>query len=396
MRVIIAAASFPSNISGVQQNAINMTRCLLQHPEISAVHLVISPWQRSLAEAVGINSDPRLLTHVAEMDRGALSRNLWYYRRLPELAAYLQADVVHATYPVPLNADSFSCPTVATLNDLYPYEIPGNFGFPKVIVNRLVLQQCLGNADSIVCVSDATRHLLRKYAPIAAWNKSIRIYNCVEPPVPRAIQSPIPNWDGEPYLLCVAQHRRNKNIPLLIQTFSRLLHDGKLDPRMKLLVVGIGGPDSPRIHRMVARNGLSQRVHLLEGLPEPQLQWCYARCDALIAPSITEGFGLPIVEGLIAGCKVVCSDIPAFREVGGNDCRFVSLTESARETLADAIVAAIREPAQAPRSFPHFSASALAEQYVGLYRRLIASASRTQSSRYSTSLRATASERRPL
>jgi glycosyltransferase involved in cell wall biosynthesis len=396
MRVLIAAASVPSSISGVQRNAINMTRCLLQHPEISSVHLVISPWQRSLAQTAGIISDPRLSMHVAEMDRSALSRNLWYYRRLPELAARLEADVVQLTYPMPLNAGSFSCPTVATLNDLYPYEIPGNFGYPKVIFNRLVLQQCLRNADAIVCISDATRNLLKKYAPISAWNKSLRVYICVEPPVPCATQSPIPNWDVEPFLLSVAQHRRNKNIPLLIQAFSRLLHRGQVDPRMKLLVVGIGGPDTPRIHRQVAENGLGQRVHFLEGLPEPQLQWCYARCEALVAPSTTEGFGLPVVEGLLAGSKVVCSDIPAFREVGSDDCRFVSLTGNARDTLADVIAAAIREPVRAPVSFPQFSAPVLAEQHVSLYRRLIASASRTHSAGYSASLRATASERRSL
>src|ERR1700731_3306276 len=133
MRVLIAAASFSSHISGLQRHAFNVVRCLLQHPDISAVELVVAPWQRELVPGAGLVSGTRLTTHLAEMEPTSLSRNLWYYRRLPELAASLHADVVHLSYPVPVSASSFHCPTVVTLHDLYPYEIPLNFGFPKFI-----------------------------------------------------------------------------------------------------------------------------------------------------------------------------------------------------------------------------------------------------------------------
>jgi hypothetical protein len=48
----------------------------------------------------------------------------------------------------------FSCPILLTLHDLYPYEVPSNFGLPKVLFNRFILQQCLRSATSIACVSD--------------------------------------------------------------------------------------------------------------------------------------------------------------------------------------------------------------------------------------------------
>ena len=68
--------------------------------------------------------------HAAEMDNSSLSRNLWHYRGLPALAARLQPDVLHLSYPVPLHAASLRCSTVLTLHDLYPFEIPRNFRFP--------------------------------------------------------------------------------------------------------------------------------------------------------------------------------------------------------------------------------------------------------------------------
>ncbi len=386
MKILIAVASFASNLSGVQRHGFNLARCLLLQPEISELHIVVAPWQRNLVRTAGVHRDVRLVTHVADTARGSISRNLWYYRGLPQLAAQLEVDLVHLSYPMPLDAAAFKCPTVVTLHDLYPYEIPMNFGFPKFIVNRLILRQCLRSADAIACVSDATLSRLGLYAPPSVWRKAIRIHNCVEAEPLSTNASPIPGWMHEPFLLSIAQHRRNKNIPLLINTFGSLLRSGRIASNSKLVVVGIGGPESSRINRLLADSGLSQCVHLLEGLSEPELQWCYLNSEVLVAPSITEGFGLPVAEGLLAGCRIVCSDIPAHREIGVANCRFVDLQGNAEEALADAIAVTLREPKSPPVPLPQLSAPILAKQYVALYRRLIASASRVDTRRAAASV----------
>jgi glycosyltransferase involved in cell wall biosynthesis len=373
MKIMVTAASFSSEISGIQRHALNMVRCLLRRPEISRVDLVVAPWQTQLVESAGYCPDGRVMTHVAEMDQSPLSRNLWYYRELPALAARLQPDVVHLSYPVPVDSASLGCPTVVTLHDLYPYEIPRNFRFPHVIFNRLVLRHCLRSVDRIACVSETTMLRLRQYAPRSTWQKAVRIYNCVEPEPHYATRPPIWNWRREPFLLSVAQHRRNKNIGLLIRAFHRLLRVSEIDSSMKLVVVGIDGPETQHIHQLVSELDLSRSVLLLRGLSDPELQWCYGRCEALVAPSKTEGFGLPVAEGLLVGCRIVCSDIPAFREVGGPHCRYVTLGKDEEEGLAAAIQAILQEPQKKPLSLPHLSAEVLANQYVSLYRTLIPS-----------------------
>jgi glycosyltransferase involved in cell wall biosynthesis len=396
VKILIAAASYASNISGIQRHACNVVRCLLQRQEVSFVHLVIAPWQRKLVEAAGIQPDPRLATHIAEMNPSSLSRNLWHYRKLPELAARLEVDLVHLTYPVPVHAAAFTCPTVVTLHDMYPYEIPMNFGFPKSIFNRLILNQCLRNVDAVACVSDVTRLRLEKYSTAAVSRKGIRIYNCVEAQPACAMESPIPNWQCEPFLLCVAQHRRNKNISLLIRCFDRLLRSGKVSSNMRLVVVGIAAQETRNIHSLVSALGLGGSVCFLEGLSEPELQWCYTRCEAVVAPSLTEGFGLPVAEGLLAGSRIVCSDIPAHREVGNGQCRFVALGRDAERTLAEAIVEALKDPRRQPAVLPEFSAPILAEQYISLYRRLITSAAPLENARASALINVATSERQSL
>ncbi|QHN04985.1 glycosyltransferase family 4 protein [Granulicella sp. WH15] len=381
MKILITAAQFSSHISGLQRHALNMVRCLLTQPDISSVHLVLAPWQRELAEAAGLHTTSRVTLHIADMAPTPLSRNLWHYRRLPQLAAEIQPDIVHLSYPVPVAASAISCPIVLTLHDLYPYEIPENFGFPKVLFNRLILRQCLHAVDAIASVSDTTALRMKQYLPRTAQKKSLRIYNCVEPDPVCAEYSPLPDWHGEPFLLTVSQHRKNKNIPLLIRAFHRLLRGSLVPSRMKLVVIGITGPETPHIHQLISELQLKPNIVFLQGLSEPALQWCYRHCEALAAPSETEGFGLPVAEALLAGCRVLCSDIPAFREIDADHCRFVALGPGAEQRFAQAILATLQEPPPLLLSLPQFSSQALGTQYINLYRELLPSAAHIRTAR---------------
>ena len=208
------------------------------------IYLVVAPWQQQIANETEFASHPRFELRVAEMKPGSLNRNLWYYRHLPALARGLEADLVHLTYPAPVNARSFPCPTVVTLHDLYPYDIPSNFGLPKVIVNQLILQQCLRNVAAIACVSDSTCRSLERYVSPRTHQRALRIHNCVEPAANDTGSQPLKQLAGEPFLLCVAQHRANKNILFLLHTFARMLRDDRIPSTMKLAIVGISGPEN--------------------------------------------------------------------------------------------------------------------------------------------------------
>ncbi|HEV2578137.1 MAG TPA: glycosyltransferase family 1 protein [Acidobacteriaceae bacterium] len=371
MKILVTAISFSSKISGIQRHAFNLVRCLLAHPQVSAVHLVIASWQQEMTKSAGLTPDSRLQIHIAHLEPGSISRNVWHYRSLPNLAKHLQPDLIHLTYPIPIDANALPCPTVLTLHDLYPYEIPSNFRFPQVIVNRLTLRHCLRNVDAIACVSDVTLLRLKQFAPELVWRNAVRIYNCVESAASRMGSTPLPAVSGKPFLLCVAQHRRNKNIPLLIRVFGSLLSRGEVHESTNLLIVGITGPETASIQEMVAQRSLNKRVCFRDGLSDSELQWCYEHCDMLLVPSTTEGFGLPVAEGLLAGCRVVCSNIPALREVGGEHCRYFDLGQEEEQSFANAITTILKHPKPPAINLPHLSAEALASEYVALYRQVI-------------------------
>jgi glycosyltransferase involved in cell wall biosynthesis len=370
MKVLIALASSSYQLSGVTRHAINLGRCLLTRSEIAEVHLVAAPWQQDFVRDASPHGDKRLHLHSAPIGNSAVSRNLWFYSHLPKLATQLGADIVHLAYPAPVRRSAFHCPVVVTLHDLYPYDIPENFGFPKVLFNRAVLRRCLESVDAIACVSQSTFSGLKAIDPELAQKKALVIYNSVEQPADPSAESAPPEWRYSPFLLCVAQHRRNKNIRLALCVFERLLRTRQIAPDTRMLILGIPGPETPAIQGFIATSGLAQSVLLLNGISDQQLQWCYRNCSLLLAPSFIEGFGLPVAEALLAGCRIVCSDIPAFRELCGNTCRFVPLGPQQVTAFADAAVDVLGHPPPDPILLPQLSAHAVAESYMQLYRSL--------------------------
>ncbi|WP_263354532.1 glycosyltransferase family 4 protein [Acidicapsa acidisoli] len=371
MKVLIALASSSGQLSGVQRHAISLARCLLLRREITAVHLVAAPWQHGFVRDSAPVGDVRLHLHNAPIGNSALSRNRWYFFHLPQLAKDLGCDVVHLAYPMPVIRRAFHCPVVVTLHDLYPYDIPDNFGFPKVLFNRFALCICLNAANAITCVSRYTLSRLEELQPALVSAKSLVIYNSVEPPkIPPTGISP-PQWKDQPFLLCVAQHRRNKNIALALRVFEALLRTQRLALETRLVIVGIPGPETSAIEQFVSTAGLKQNVVFLNGVSDSLLHWFYRNCLLLLAPSTIEGFGLPVAEALQAGCPIVCSDISAFRELGGDYCHYVELGPKEAEGFADAVCAVADQGPREPVAMRHLSAEVISAQYLKLYSSLL-------------------------
>jgi glycosyltransferase involved in cell wall biosynthesis len=376
MKIVLVSVSSNTQLSGVSRHVANLTRCLLAHSDVETIHLVAAPWERTLFRDAIAQEDPRLHIHSVYVGTSSFARNLWFWVDLPSIADQLHADVVHLGYPAPLHRRKFRGPVVISVHDLYPWDIPENWGFPKVLFNRMVFRQCVRAADALACVSDATHDRLRDQEPASLGEKSRRIYNCVEPARVRLGRSPLPGSSRVPFFLCVAQHRRNKNILLALRILVRLLREKTIHPETRLVIVGIAGPETANIHRFIQEAGIGAHVVLLNGISEAELQWCYRNCEALLAPSLTEGFGLPVAEALLAGCRVVCSDIRPFRELGGGHCRYFSLGPEAEENFATAVRLARADPRRGPVSLPQLSGRCIAGEYMTLYRALAGGACR--------------------
>jgi glycosyltransferase involved in cell wall biosynthesis len=140
--------------------------------------------------------------------------------------------------------------------------------------------------------------------------------------------------EAEPWLLLPARITRRKNIELALRV-TAALRDGAF-PHVALIVTGPPGPHNPanqgyfgELKALRDDLALDGAVHFLaetvEGGPSDEaVAGLYQLADALILPSYEEGFGLPILEAGLARLPIFCADIPALREVAGDQATYFS------------------------------------------------------------------------
>lgn len=131
------------------------------------------------------------------------------------------------------------------------------------------------------------------------------------------------------YLLFVSSLEPRKNIDLLIEAMTIAHTD------IPLVLVGWQGWGEKRWLEKIERYNLKSRIYILGHVPDHDLKAIYAGAQALVYPSLYEGFGLPIIEAMACRCPVICSDAASMPEVAGDAAILIDPARS--DELAQAI-----------------------------------------------------------
>lgn len=370
MHILISALHRPSKPTGVCRHAANLARALAVTDRVTRVTVLLGAWQHEYFTTVFDLSADKIDVISIDIHNNSIARNIWFLSGLPELTDRLRPDLVHLAFPLPFLRSRFPCPVVATIHDLYPYEYPENFGKFQAFFNRRLLQQCIEQSDGLTCVSQTTLARFNFFFPLLPASKKLTaIYNIIDfdevKPQPPALFARSPN---SPFLLNVAQHRKNKNLDLLIDAYANLLTTHQIDPDIDLVIVGSHGPETTNLTRQIHTLNLANKVHLLAAIDDRQLCWLYQHCLAFIIPSAIEGFCLPLAEAIHLSCKVVCTDLPIFREIGSSTCNYFDLHTEPLQNLAAAIVQVIAQPPpDLDRQPSQFSKHLIADRYLQFY-----------------------------
>jgi glycosyltransferase involved in cell wall biosynthesis len=372
MHILIAALHRPVKPTGVCRHAANIARCLAEQPEVTKVSFIIGAWQQHYFEtAFNLDSDKIKLV-VVNIKNSSLVRNIWFLSGLPKLANSLGCDVVHLSFPFPFLRKQFKVPVVTTIHDLYPYECPENFGFPQVLFNRLFLKQAIRNSNGLPCDSHATADKLGLYFPQLRSDQLVEVIYSYVDFEGLKMEAP-PGMEGcKQFLLSVAQHRQNKNLDLLIKAYAQLRLNGQVEQDCQLIVVGIKGPETEKLNSLIANFNLEANVKFLSAINDNELGWLYQNCKLFVIPSSTEGFCFPLLEALHFGNRVVCSDIPIFREIGTANCIYFSLSGDAVENLSQALIQVFdRQVGLDQAKNNRFEKLTIAQQYLNLYKMIM-------------------------
>ncbi len=286
--------------------------------------------------------------------RAVLQQDLgWYGGGLARAARGAGADCLHCpTYRAPLRRAGL--PTVVTVHDLAVLREPSWFPRWSRTYGHTLMPRSVRRADRVVCVSRSTADDVVRLLHVP--EERIRV-------IPNGIDALFsthatpPPIEG-PYLLAVATPEPRKNLERLLLAHGLLRAAGRHERLVLVGADGWGGVELARRPDVIA----------LGRVGDPILRDLYAGAQALVFPSLWEGFGLPVGEALAAGCRIVCSDLPMLREIAAGDATYCDPL-SAR-SIADAIVASIEAPRPAPRR--EFTWERAAGAVAGLWRELTA------------------------
>ncbi len=146
--------------------------------------------------------------------------------------------------------------------------------------------------------------------------------------------------DDRPFFLSVSTLEPRKGYSVALDAMERLWREG-VD--LRYVIVGRHGWNANALaRRIVSHAEFGRRLFWLKDASDAELRDLYEHARGLIFPSVAEGFGLALIEAAHYGLPIIASDIPVFREIGGDaisyfdvaDCEM--LCERARECLAAA------------------------------------------------------------
>ncbi|MGH3719460.1 MAG: glycosyltransferase family 4 protein [Pseudonocardiaceae bacterium] len=287
-------------------------------------------------------------------------RALWHRVNWPptELLA-AEADVLHAT--------NFVLPPakrargVVTVHDLAFLDHP-EFLAPQQRDLPDLLRRSVARAAVVCTPSDAVARQVALRLDIPAERIVVTPLG-VDPawssagspsPVLRAVLGLPPR-----YLLFIGAAQPRKGLDVLLEA-----HAAQRDLAPLVLAGPAGWGPAPVT---------SSRVHAVGYLDEADVRCVVAGAAALVLPSRDEGFGLPVLEAMAAGVPVVCSDLPALREVAGGLATLVPPGDpAALATALTGVDGAGRDPAGAVARQAHaarYTWQACAQATVHAYRK---------------------------
>jgi len=243
-------------------------------------------------------------------------------------------DLVHA--PSPAVPPTGRVPLVVTVHDAAPIVMPDAFTRRGVRFHRQGFAAAARRARLVIAVSAfcadeiaANTPILRDQIRVVA--NGVDRVRATEEDVMKARR--IYAVDDRPYVLWAGTFQPRKNVRVLLDAFARL------DPDEVPHRLVLAGPQGWKTDDgdAAAAQALGDRVRLVGQVGRVQLLALFAGADLFTFPSRHEGFGIPVLEAMAQGTAVLCSDIPALREVAGDAARFVAPDD------VDAWITALRE-----------------------------------------------------
>lgn len=196
----------------------------------------------------------------------------------------------------------------------------------RYYARRFLQNRSIERANRFVAISHVTKsELLRCFPSIEPT--AVQVIHLAASEIfsaPPATLSPQCTFSAPDfsYLLYVGGRSGYKNFVRFVEAFA--------DTKSDLQVICIGGGAFDQLERdTLVRLGVLDKFMQFTGVSDRELAYLYSRAVALVYPSQREGFGIPILEAMAAGCPVMCLAQSSMKEIAGEAALFLEDEECA-------------------------------------------------------------------
>ncbi len=203
---------------------------------------------------------------------------------------------------------------VITIHDLYFMEHPEVMSADGMRYYSRI-RWSASVADRIIAVSHFTRQDILRLIPEAAPEKVVVVHEAADRESKiesdAVLHSALPVLNTR-FILFVGTLEPRKNLSTLLRALARLPGE------VRLVVVGAVGWRDEALGDVACELGVADRVEFVGWVSEEELDALYRRARLLVMPSLSEGFGLPVLEAMSRGTPVVCSGAGSLPEIAAD------------------------------------------------------------------------------
>jgi len=274
-------------------------------------------------------------------------RSLWRSKLVTKDLEKLKIDLYHGmSHEIPRGIQNTKVKSLVTMHDLIFERYPEQYKAVDVQIYRQKFKYACEHSDFIITVSQQTKEDLINFYKTPADKIQVCYCSCEKmylETVPELQKQAIKEKYNLPdqFFLSVGSIIERKNLLLICQAMHQL--KGKLN--IPLVVIGRGGSYMHKVKEFIAAHGLTNDVIFLSEHPQSQSEgfrksWdfpaIYQLSLGLIYPTIFEGFGLPVLEGLFSKIPVITSNISCMPETGGDAAYYIDPFDA--ESLAEGMM----------------------------------------------------------
>lgn len=311
MRIGIDATALPPQPVGAGNYIIQLIRSLAGMEAVHEFIIFAQPIGQDLIDL----PDKNAVEWVIVDERSSGSRLIWEQLFLPNLVHKAGLNLLHSlhyTRPVRL-----PCKSVVTFHDMTIFLYPELHTLARRLYFPRMMKFSAGRADELITVSDSTRDDLIRILNIdplkvttthLGVNPGYKIIDDGDKKKRISEKYSLP----ENFILYVGLVEPRKNLPVLIESYRRLI-ENELD--YELVIVGRYGWMYEEVLEQVRQLNLEHTVRFLGYVPQEDLPLVYNLASLFVYPTIYEGFGLPALEAMACGVPVITSDVSSLPEI---------------------------------------------------------------------------------